>query len=374
MEKRRYDYYRRTSVYNGVRYEAYGKSLAEANRKLDKKIKAAMFGQAGSGNKISVSEWADAWLRDYVQPKVREPGTPRQPGTMGEKNYSMYETVLRVHVLPSIGKHRLSSVTEQDLRAILNRQRGKSFSNAQKIRFVLQAMFRQARAARIIEHDPAEFLDLPLTVKGKGRALTAAERAAFDMAVSNNKHGVLFQFLLATGLRPGECAALTVGSVDLNKCLVHVTNAVESGTKVIGSPKTKAGERYTVINDLSLLPKLKSIMAVKADDDFLFTQTDGKSMLTETCIRRYWDSLKRQMEIELGAKTKRRKIVAPVLPDDLVIYCLRHTFGTDMQRKGVPIDITKYLMGHEDITTTANIYVDSGKEEAIRAISILSSV
>ena len=40
-------------------------------------------------------------------------------------------------------------------------------------------------------------------------------------------------------------------------------------------------------------------------------------------------------------------------------YCLRHTYGTDLQDAGVPINVAKYLMGHSDITTTANIYTDT---------------
>ena len=41
---------------------------------------------------------------------------------------------------------------------------------------------------------------------------------------------------------------------------------------------------------------------------------------------------------------------------DLVPYCLRHTYCTDLQDAGVPINVAKYLMGHEDISTTGNIY------------------
>ena len=42
--------------------------------------------------------------------------------------------------------------------------------------------------------------------------------------------------------------------------------------------------------------------------------------------------------------------------DDLVPYCLRHTFCTDLQDAGVPINIAKELMGHSDISITAKIY------------------
>ncbi len=38
------------------------------------------------------------------------------------------------------------------------------------------------------------------------------------------------------------------------------------------------------------------------------------------------------------------------------LYCLRHTFATDLQRAGVPLNVAKELMGHSDITVTANVY------------------
>ncbi|MDD2217639.1 MAG: tyrosine-type recombinase/integrase [Eubacteriales bacterium] len=37
-------------------------------------------------------------------------------------------------------------------------------------------------------------------------------------------------------------------------------------------------------------------------------------------------------------------------------YCLRHTYCTDLQDAGVPINVAKELMGHSDISVTAKIY------------------
>ena len=58
----------------------------------------------------------------------------------------------------------------------------------------------------------------------------------------------------------------------------------------------------------------------------------------------------------MGAKTERNQIVESVVAPDLTPYCLRHTFCTDLQKAGVPINVAKELMGHSDIQTTANIY------------------
>lgn len=66
------------------------------------------------------------------------------------------------------------------------------------------------------------------------------------------------------------------------------------------------------------------------------------------------------MIFKWGAKVYRNQVVEHGEPDELwntlTPYCLRHTYCTDLQDAGVPINIAKYLMGHSDITVTANIY------------------
>ena len=70
------------------------------------------------------------------------------------------------------------------------------------------------------------------------------------------------------------------------------------------------------------------------------------------------------MNIELGCKTYRNKLIPPFpLADDLCSYCLRHTFCTNLQRRGVDIRTAQRLMGHSDIRMTANIYSHTGIED-----------
>lgn len=82
-------------------------------------------------------------------------------------------------------------------------------------------------------------------------------------------------------------------------------------------------------------------------------------MHNENSMRRLWTGFKRDLDIYMGAELERNKIVVSKLAPDLVPYCLRHTFATDCARAGVPVDVVRWLMGHEDISTTANIYQDA---------------
>ena len=53
----------------------------------------------------------------------------------------------------------------------------------------------------------------------------------------------------------------------------------------------------------------------------------------------------------------RNQLIPPYpLANDLCAYCLRHTFCTNLQKKGVDLRTAQYFMGHESIEMTANIY------------------
>ena len=66
-------------------------------------------------------------------------------------------------------------------------------------------------------------------------------------------------------------------------------------------------------------------------------------------------------------------LVAPYpLAPDLVPYCLRHTFCTDLQKKGVDIRTAQYLMRHSDITLTANIYTHADRTTITEAARLMS--
>ena len=80
---------------------------------------------------------------------------------------------------------------------------------------------------------------------------------------------------------------------------------------------------------------------------------------------------KRDLDIQMGAKLERNKIIKSVVAPDLTPYCLRHTYCTDLQRAGVPINIAKELMGHADIQTTANIYTHKDNDTLHRWVAVM---
>ena len=78
----------------------------------------------------------------------------------------------------------------------------------------------------------------------------------------------------------------------------------------------------------------------------------GKFMYVKA-FRRAWNSLVREMNIAMGCKVYRNQLLPPYpVGEDLVPYCLRHTYCTNLLKKSIDPRLTQYVMGHENPSTT----------------------
>ena len=329
-------------TYDGVKHKVYGKDEDEAIIKREALRAELIRGESTKGGDMLVKVWAEQWRKTYKLDAINA------------KSHDMYEQKLRLHILPVIGHLKLKNVKDFHLQKLLNAHAGKSESSVKKIMIVIRAMFRQAKQSRMILFDPSENLTMPKTTKGKRRSITDYEREILLEVAQTHRCGLWVRFLLSTGLRSGEIAPLVWSNIDFIKSTVTVNNAIESGKSVIKGPKTESGRRTigipkNIMDDLVVL-KSNSIC------DFVFPQMDGATMKTRTSMSNDWRSFKRSMDIAMGAKVYRNKITESKIAEDLVTYCLRHTFCTDLQNAGVDIAVACYLMGHSDVSVTAKIY------------------
>lgn len=353
-----YKYFRKTAWYNGKKYEATGKTEREAATKLADKLSAAKRGEETINENMTVNAWYEKWLETYKVPKG-----------LTAKSLGMYDEKYDRYIKPRIGTMKLKDVREVHLQRIMNEQAGMSESHAKKVRMVMQQMFKRARQSRMIVYDPAELLELPKTIKGRRRSITDEERAAILEVAKTHRSGFWIMTLLYTGMRPGETASLTWADVDFKKNVIRVHTAKESGSQAIKAPKTAAGVRVIPIHK-ELLPWMQKNKGKNFEPVF---PTGAGNFQNENSLRRLWTGFKRELNLYMGAKTYRNEITVPVVAEDLTPYCLRHTFATDCAKAGVPIETVKWMMGHEDISTTANIYQHPDLEAIDKGMRILES-
>ena len=344
-------YYRAYEVYQGITIDLRSKDPAELERKLRQKKNDIDSGYDSATGQMKVSTWAQKWLATYKRGKVVA------------KNYDTCESNLRNHILPYIGDMALGSVLPYHLQEVLNRQEGKSESHIDHVKNALTGMFREAKNNNFILTDPSIGLIVPKGTRNTHRALTPAEeKTMFKVCQNGHRAAPLVYLMYYAGLRPQEASALLVGDIDLKAPCIHITKATEMVSGSTKGTKSNAGQRDVPVCK-TLLTYLKTHLQGKAATDYVITDTRGEP-LTENTIRPMWKNLRRAMSIEMGARVYRNRVIDSPLAKDFVPYNLRHTYCTNLQRAGIPINIAKYLMGHDDISVTAKIYTHFTEDQA----------
>ena len=343
-------YVRKTVTWNGHRYEVRAETEREAVEKLAILKDQLRRGEKTDGEHRTVDSWFREWMDVY-----------KKPSGIADATVDFYDRLYRKFVAPVIGSMQLRSVRDIHLQRIMNSVRGSSHSQASKLRLLLKGMFRQARVSRLIIFDPSETLTLPAVTSGTRRSLTDPEREALLKAAETHRNGLFFLTLLYTGLRPGEASALQWRDVDFIKNEIHVYKALADKTNEIKDPKSSAGFR-----DIPIHAALRDRLLAAKGEPFspVFPNKKGESMSYHTRAEAWW-SFKAEMA---------KHIPSGQVADDLTAYCLRHTFCTDLQRAGVPITVAKDLMGHANISMTANINTHKDQNLLHEGIKKLSNV
>lgn len=383
----------------GKRRHVSGPTQMECIMAYSKRYQDIEAGLVDINQNTPVREWAKTWLETYKATKGLTP-----------KSLGMYREKLNCYILPAVGSRSLNTVTELHLQQVLNGSAGMSESHLKKLRLVMRELFGKAYDLGYIHRNPAAGLELPEGTSNERRSLTPLEQEAFDRIVRDGQHRgcLLYRMMLLCGLRPGECAALEWRHIDFERSIVKVDQAKESGSSTIKVPKTDSGFRDVPIRP-DLLEELRSVRGMPAAPVFV-RKHGGRH--TDTSLRAMWTSWKRLMDRTMAfilveraraacsvleaerilsgldgdfsahnlaaqvcsdryrgpvqTVTYRNKLVLHGEPeellDSLVAYDLRHTYCTNLQKAGVDLKTASYLMGHADITTTANIYSHTDAE------------
>lgn len=169
------------------------------------------------------------------------------------------------------------------------------------------------------------------------------EFSTFIESVDSYLYQIFFTTLYLTGMRLGECLALTWREIDNDKITIkkNLTRKTDKGPYEIKSPKTISSMRViTISNSLAkILAEYKtSEEAIPGFSENWFVFGRLKP-LSQTTI----DRVKESAVKKSGVKRIR-------------IHDLRHSFATNMINNGVqPIAVSK-MLGHSSVTVTLNIY------------------
>ena len=318
-----------------------GKTVAALDAKVDefKKNKALNV----QPQNVTVKQWYAVWLDTYkanCKPTTRE----------------WYKGLYTRHVDPSIGAMQVSAVKEAHCQQIISSMAGAAQQTQKSVRYVMSSLFDTAIRNKLIANNPAEKVAVrSAKPKKKRRSLTPSERTAYLGACGTDDFGVFAAFLFYLGLRRGECLAITsddIGedTIRINKQYVYPKNHEAQ----LSTPKTAAGVRELPIPN-GLRPYIDRI---RTRQGLIFSSALGQP-LTYTMVVKRWN---RFIRTALGSDT------------DITMHYVRHNYCTMLFEQGVDIQTAKYLMGHDDIKTTMQIYAHYSEELQHRNLSAVLKI
>lgn len=190
------------------------------------------------------------------------------------------------------------------------------------------------------------FPDQPHRAKIEDKFLEGTEVSELISGMKITQWKNLTEFLVLSGLRFGEAAALVRSDIDLKERVIHVVHNYDSINDVVTTPKTQTSIRDVYIQD-ELYKLCRRLIAhsiacgivFMESGSLLFSDEDGKHI-------NYYAYNKYLQENAI------RAIGRSITP-----HTLRHTHASLLMEKGVDIDTISRRLGHSNSKITREIYL-----------------
>lgn len=170
-------------------------------------------------------------------------------GNVRPSTYESYESTLRRHVLPKLGRVRIAELRSLPVQQLLDHvAESVSPSMANYVRTVLNIALNQAVRWELIARNPIQATKRKKTTPREPTIWKPQEiRRVLDTA-SQHRLYALFYLVFTTGLRHGEILGLTWDDVEEDAVVVRRTVSTRSGVAVDREPKSASGRRIIPID------------------------------------------------------------------------------------------------------------------------------
>jgi integrase len=269
-----------------------------------------------------------------------------------------YESYLRRDIGPALGHIPLNMLTQADVSAWVESMRqagsaGKTIANKHGL---LSAALNAAVTAGHITDNPAAGTRLPRSEKAEMVFLTPDEypllRAGFTA-----HWWPLLDFLVSSGARFGEVAALRPGDVDRVRGTVYIGRSMkrtyDADSYEIGATKTARSVRTISV-------AAEVLDALDYSHPTLFVNTKGTPLRIASFRANVW-------------YPSRDRATAAGLTKQPRIHDMRHTCASWMIDAGIPLPVIQRHLGHESIATTVNLYGHMDRRQADEAAAAIGA-
>lgn len=330
---------------------------AEADAMLILKQAEYMKGDMLMPSDMTVEQFMEEYLRDYVKP-LNSPAT-----------YRDYKTTIDRYVIPVFGKIKLQNLTQAHIQRTYNQWKVKSNASdnplkaetIKHINRIFKAGLNVAVELEYIKNNPTKGVRI-----GKDANVdtldvyTVEEIHELQKAVRGTDMELPVALLFDCVLRRGELLGLQFSDIDFKTKTVTIQHSfvesADSKSPVLKDCKTESSHRKLVVSDytMTLLKKQKYIYLrnkMKYGKDFcnsdrVICKENGEPFLPKSFTRKWARTLEKY-----GLR-------------HIKLHATRHSAISLLLSEGIPLHIVQQRAGHQDPKITLSVYSHVAKDNA----------
>lgn len=285
-----------------------------------------------AGSSFTVETWLNHWLDNIASQRIR----PRT--LMGYRSY------VRVWLVPHLGRHKLSSLNEDHVRAMYRAMSdaGKTDATRRQAHAILRRALVVAMREGRISRNPAANVDPPPVGVNHRTPLTLTEARKVLASLDGDPLAARWVAALLLGMRQGECLGLMWSDINFEAGTIRVERELLQITGqglVLGPPKSKRSIRTLPM----LLPMRYALEQTQRRGDFVF----------------YGVARNPKGDFEAWkALLVRAGVCDPDMPiaDMPELAAARTTTGTLLRDAGVDATVVRDILGHGQVQVTQESY------------------
>lgn len=343
-------------------------------------------GQIDKPAEISLSDYFDIWLKQYVEVNLRP------------KTQASYKGIINNHIRPKIGHYKLNAISPYILQEFANELKNKSYSRRHIVNIlstITTALNYAIEPLRYVKDNPMRYVKIPKIERAPRQRIVLSNenwKKIISRFPFGNKYHIPLIIGYHTGMRISEVFALTWNDIDLNCAEIHVNKQIvkikndnEKAKWCFGPTKTKSSNRIIKIGE-SLVKILKKEKARQNENRLRYGEYYTSYSLNQINEQINEFILSENNDLKLicvdengqFVTTDSFKYCSRVIHHELKIefdfHSLRHTHATILVENGADIKNVQKRLGHEKIETTLQTYVHDTEEMAEKSVDIFEQV
>lgn len=361
-----------------------GRTKSEARQALNQALND--FENKGfiAPNATYLSDYLDFWFQNYVELNCKY------------NTIEGYRLMIQKHIKPALGFYKLSALHPKLIQDFLN-EKYLSGLGKRYLANILSVLHSALKAAvypyKLIKDNPVSYVHLPKNTEGKAKSekkiLTAEQFSQIiERFPETSSFYIPLQIAYHTGIRIGECCALTWDDIDLENNLIFINKTIfrkKDHSWYFGTPKTKKSLRKIFIGET-----LKQILLTHKQ-----TQEHNQKQLQSYytsyyltpsnkiyAVKKLENYISSDKPIQFVCTKEDGTIVTPetfrycsrVINYELLIpfnfHALRHTHATLLIENGAKMKDVQIRLGHSKLSTTMDTYTHTTDEMSLETVQI----